>query len=94
MTRKGHKATEETRRKMSLAHLGELWTKEHRKHLSEAIKAWWSKPENKERMSLIQTGIHRRPWSEESKKKYSKSLRRYWKRRKKAEAEAQQQGAF
>jgi hypothetical protein len=85
MTRKGHKATEETRRKMSLAQLGKSLTKEQRKHLSEVVKAWWSKLENKERMRLIQTGIHRRSWSEEAKKRYRESLKRYWRTRGRSE---------
>jgi hypothetical protein len=34
-------------------------TAEHRKHVSEAIKKWWSVIENKERMRARQTGIRR-----------------------------------
>jgi hypothetical protein len=57
-------------------------TDEHRKHVSDSIKAWWSVPENKERMIEIQTRIHRRSWSEESKKQLSDSMKLSWKKRK------------
>ena len=52
-------------------------TDEHRKHLSIAAKSWWAIPTNKERMAKIQTGTHRRKWSEESKKKLSDSMKLY-----------------
>jgi hypothetical protein len=35
-------------------------TEEYRARLSESLKDWWSVPENKDRMRLIQTGTHRR----------------------------------
>jgi hypothetical protein len=60
-------------------------TKEHRKHLSKAVKEWWAIPENKERMRSIQTGIHRRGWSEESKKKISESMKRYYRNKNRGE---------
>jgi hypothetical protein len=53
-------------------------TEEHRKHLSLSAKKWRAVPTNKERMSKIQTGIHRRSRSEESKKKISESTKRYY----------------
>jgi hypothetical protein len=49
-----------------------------RKHLSISAKKWWAVPTNKERMSKIQTGIHRRNWSEEYKKRLSESMKRYY----------------
>ena len=35
-------------------------TEEYRARLSQSLKDWWSVPENKDRMRLIQTGTHRR----------------------------------
>ena len=32
----------------------------HRRRISRAMKLWWSIPENKERMRLIYTGIHKK----------------------------------
>jgi hypothetical protein len=60
-------------------------TAEHRKHLSISVTAWWAIPENKERMRLIQTGIHRRGWTAESKKKTSDSMKRYYRNKKRGE---------
>ena len=33
-----------------------ITTAEHRKHLSKALKKWWSKPENRELMSIAHNG--------------------------------------
>lgn len=57
------------------------FTKEHRKHLSEGIKKWWSVPENKERMRQAHIGRHYGGgWSlsKAQRKQISETLKRYW----------------
>lgn len=62
-------------------------TKLHRQHVSAAIKKWWSNPLNKKRMSEIQTGLHRRKWSEKSRKQLSDSMKRYYRNKHRKERE-------
>jgi hypothetical protein len=65
-------------------------TEEHRKHLSQSIKRWWSVPENKERMRRTHIGRHfGGGWSlsEAQRKQISETLKQYWKNRRERDSE-------
>ena len=62
-------------------------TKLHKQHVSDAIKKWWSVPENKQRMRLIQTGTTRGEHSAEYRKNKSESMKRYYRNKHRRERE-------
>lgn len=59
------------------------YTARQNKHHSEALKVWWSKLENKERMRLAHRGHHNGGWhhSKVIRKKISEGVKRYWRDR-------------
>ena len=63
---KGHKCTEETRRKMSKAHKGCVKTVQHRRRLSESLKGRVLSEEHRHKLSECQKG---RVFSEEHQRK-------------------------
>lgn len=80
---KGHKInlgrtreiSDETRKKLSIAHKGKKHTKEHIRKIVEGRRWYKHSEQTKLKMSLAQKGKPRKHWTEENKKKLSEKMK-------------------
>lgn len=73
---RGHRVSEDTKRKMSDSHKGRVESEETRMRKSEAQREVWSRPGYKEAYSERNRGV--RTQSEESNRRRSEAMKAYW----------------